>query len=59
MNCFRELRSTTAASSSHHNQIIVKQIVVGTLTNKEVHLTRSRIVRVLTFMYDSAGLDRA
>jgi len=59
VNCFRELRSTSAASSSHHNQIIVKQIVVGTVANKEVHLTRSRIVRVLTFMYDSAGLDRA
>jgi hypothetical protein len=42
VNCFRELKSTSAASSSQHNQIIVKQTVLGTVANKEVHLTHAR-----------------
>lgn len=29
VNCFRELKSTSAASSSHYNQIIAKQMVLG------------------------------
>jgi hypothetical protein len=40
-NCFRELKSTSAASSSQYNQIIVKQMV-GTVANKEVRLTHAR-----------------
>jgi len=42
VNCFQELKSTSAASSSQYNQIIVKQIVVGTVANKEVRLTHAR-----------------
>jgi len=42
VNCFRELKSTSAASSWQYNQIIVEQMVLGTVANKEVHLTHAR-----------------
>ena len=40
--CFRELKSTSAASSSQYDQIIVKQMVLGAVANKELHLTHAR-----------------